>query len=633
MSSEAHALSQRVRDLKAMFGGAYRFRGELLKHRATLSGAFLFSMGYAAVRLAEPWPLKFIFDSVLAERPLNTPIPWVNQTLGGDQMLILLTATAAILWLAALRGAFSYYQQVLTSVVGQKVVLDLRQKLFAHLQRLSLSFHTRNPTGELLSRLTSDINQLRQSVVASMLAFFSNALILVGFIVIMFFMEWRLALMAVGIVPVLLVLMAVYSGRIRAATRKNRRREGELAARLGEALMGIHVVQMFAREDEEDERLRSLNRQSLKSGMKAERLGAQFKRTIELVLGIGTAATLFFGATQVIAGRLTPGELIVFVAYMQGFYRPIRLLGRTTQRASKAASSLERITDVLDETSDVADGSRVAHRFAGKVAFEQVEFSYHGHSPVLHEIEFAVEPGQTVALVGPTGAGKSTLLSLIPRLYDPARGVVRIDGVDIREFTLKSLRDQISVVPQDGMLFAASVSANIAYGKPDATDEEIEAAARAALIHDFVESLPEGYESLVGERGVTLSGGQRQRLAIARAIVKAAPIVLLDEPTTGLDSKSEELVMAALDRLQAGRTVIVIAHRLTTVRRADRIIVLEAGRIVEQGNHEQLIELDGHYRTLYELQFLPQSKREKETIEPRRPVRDAIVHRRLWPTR
>jgi ATP-binding cassette, subfamily B, bacterial len=612
MTTGAHILRERARDLKATFSGAYRFRGELFKHRRPLAGAFLFSLGFAAVRLAEPWPLKFIFDSVLASRPLNTPIHWVNQTLGGDRTHILIAATVAILCLAALRGTFSYYQQVMTSVVGQKVVLTLRQHLFAHLQRLSLSFHTRNPSGELLSRLTGDINQLRQSVVASMLAFFSNAVIIVGFLVIMFLMEWRLAVMAVGIVPVLFGILTVYSGRIRTATRKQRRREGELAARLQEALVGIHLVQMFAREDEEDERLRNMNRQSLKSGIKADRIGARLTRTIELILGAATAATLFFGATQVIAGRLTPGELIVFVSYMQGFYRPIRQLSRTTQRASKAASSLERITDVLDQTTEVPDGSRLAPEFVGVVCFDGVQFSYKRGSPVLNGIDFVIEPGQTVALVGPTGAGKSTLLSLLPRLYDPDRGGVRIDGEDVRDFTLKSLRDQISVVPQDGMLFAGSIRANIAYGRPDATDEEIQAAARAALIDEFIESLDDGYSSVIGERGVTLSGGQRQRLAIARAIVKDAPIVLLDEPTTGLDAHSEELVMAALDRLQAGRTVLVIAHRLTTVRRADRIIVLEAGRIVEQGSHEDLIALDGRYRSLYELQFSGQVKRETD---------------------
>jgi ATP-binding cassette, subfamily B, bacterial len=638
VTTAVRILKERMQDVRATFRGAYRFRGELFKHWRTLAGAFLFSLAFAAVRLAEPWPLKFIFDNVLAGMPLDTPVSWVDRTLGGNPTAILVVAAVVIVVLALLRGVTAYFQTVMTSMVGQRVVLAIRQQLFAHMQRLSLSYHTRNPSGELMSRLTSDINQLRQSVAASMIAFLSNAVIVIGFITIMFLMEWRLAIMAVFVVPVLLGLLMVYSGRIRRATRRQRRQEGELAARLQEALAGIHVVQMFAREDEEDERLSSMNRRSYKSGLRADRLGARLNRWVELVLGVATAATLLVGAIQVIAGRLTPGELIVFASYMHGFYRPIRQLSRTTQRASKAASSLERITDVLDQVTEVPDGSEDAPRFRGEIRLSNVHFAYQSGTPVLQDVDLLVESGQTAALVGPTGAGKSTLLALMPRLYDPTRGAVLIDGNDIRRFTLKSLREQISIVPQEGMLFAATVRENIGYGKPGASDEEIEAAARTALIHDFIESLPEGYESVIGERGVTLSGGERQRLAIARAIVKDAPIVLLDEPTTGLDSSSEELVMEAMDRLQAGRTVIIIAHRLTTVRRADVIFVVEDGRIVERGSHEELLALGGRYRRLYHLQFSPagvdgDGEPKPASVAPPRPRPRRTWRWRLWAAR
>ncbi|MBA2364324.1 MAG: ABC transporter ATP-binding protein, partial [Chloroflexia bacterium] len=477
----------------------------------------------------------------------------------------------------------------------------------AHMQRLSLSFHAKSSTGDLLTRLTGDVNMLRELLVASMLSFISEVVVLVGFVSVMFWMEWRLALASVVVIPVVFALVTVYSGRIRDATRKQRKREGELASRLHQALNGIHIVQLFAREDEEDERLRGLNKRSLRSGLKATRLEAQLNRAVELSLAVGTAVTLWLGALQVIAGRLTPGELIVFVSYMQSFYRPLRRISRVAERATKADSCVERITNVLDQASDVWDGWVVAPRssgaFKGALRFRDMTFEYKPGRPVLREIDFAIAPGQTVALVGPTGAGKSTLLGLVPRLWDPSSGVVEVDGRDVRDYTLKSLRDQIAVVPQDGMLFSGTIRENILYGKPEATVVDLEAAARAARIHDHIVSLPEGYDTSVGERGVTLSGGQRQRLAIARALVKDAPIVLLDEPTTGLDAESESLVMEALDRLLEGRTALVIAHRLATVRRADLILVLDEGRVVESGTHEDLLAAGGRYRALYDRQF------------------------------
>ncbi|MBA2519583.1 MAG: ABC transporter ATP-binding protein, partial [Chloroflexia bacterium] len=352
-----------------------RFRGELYPHWRTLLGALLCAIGYTAMRLAEPWPLKFIFDNVLTGIPIATPIPWLDQTIGNDRIRILLVATGAILALAALRGVFYYYQSYLTSRVGQEVVLRIRRRLFAHLQRLSLRFHNQSSTGDLLTRLTSDVNNLRELLTASLLSLVSETVIMAGFVTIMFIMNWRLALLAVITIPVIFALVTVFSGRIRKAAGKQRRREGELAARLHEALSGIHVVQLFAREDEEDERLRGLNKRSLRSGLKTARLEGRLNQGVELAVAVGMALTLWFGATEVIAGRLTPGELIVFVAYMQSFYRPLRRISRVAERASKASSCVDRITEVLDHESEVRDGDREAPPFRGEIRFDQVGFA------------------------------------------------------------------------------------------------------------------------------------------------------------------------------------------------------------------------------------------------------------------
>ena len=597
-----------------------RFSPDLRGYRRLLGTSALLTILSALVAMAEPWPLKYIFDSVLIGEPLDTPFDSLDQALGDDRTAILAVATGAIVTLAAIQSVLYFYQRILTARVGQEVVLKLRQRVFAHLQRLSLRFHARTQTGDLMTRLSGDIGALRDLIVSSLQALFSSIAILVAYTALMFVLSWRLALVALVLMPVVFVAATIYAGRIRDATRKQRKRESQIASHLSEALSGIHLVQMFTREDEENERLRSMNKRSLRSGMRATRLEAQLYRTTQLSVAVATAATLWVGATEVIAGRLTVGEFVVFMVYLQGFQRPLRRISRTTLRASRAATSLERVTTLLEENPEVEDGDVVAPDFRGGLTFERVSFSYAKDIPVLVGVDLEVEPGQTVAIVGATGAGKSTILALVPRLYDPDEGVISIDGHDVRKFTLKSLRDQISIVPQDAMLFSGSVRENIAYGKPDASDEEIEAAARAAHIHDFVARLPAGYDSEIGERGVTLSGGQRQRVAIARAILRDAPIVLLDEPTTGLDADSEQLVLAALERLLSSRTAIVVAHALATVQSADQIVVMEEGKVVERGTHDQLMQRDGAYRNFYEIQHSGASS-PADAGERRRSVR------------
>lgn len=603
MATPFHTLRHQARGLRAAFDVIIRFRRDLMRHWPRLLLAIICALGYTGMRLAEPWPLKFVFDNVLVNRPLVTPFPWLNGWLGTDRTRVLMLAVGAVLVFALLRGVFYYFQSVLTTGVGQEVVVKIRQRLFAHVQRLSLRFHNQSSTGDLLMRFTGDINNLRQLLAASLLSLISESIILIGFVTVMFIMNWRLALLAVVTMPTILFLLVFYSSKIRTAARKQRRREGELAARLHETLSSMHIVQMFTREDEEEDRLRSLNKRSLKAGMRATRLEGQLNQGVEISVAIGMALTIWVGVNQVIDGRLTPGELLVFITYMQSFYRPMRRLSRVAERASKASSCVDRITEVLDHEPEIVDGHITAGRLRGDIRFDNVSFAYDDGAELLRNVDLAIQRYQTVALVGPSGAGKSTMISLLPRLYDPTGGSVRIDGHDIRDFTLRSLRENISVVPQDGALFGGTIRENIAYGNPDATDEEIESAARDANLHDFIAALPGGYDTIISERGVSLSGGQRQRLAIARALVKDAPIVVLDEPTTGLDAESEHLVMSALDRLLVGRTAVVIAHRLETIRRADLIVVLEAGRIVDRGTHDELIAGGGRYADLYRLQF------------------------------
>ncbi len=605
-----------------------RFGPLLAGHRRPMGTALGASLAYTAASLAEPWPLKLILDHVLPGKPLATGSAALDAWLAGGPMRLLGLSVGVILVLAALRGYFYYQRNVHASRVGHVLVTDVRRQLFAHMQRLSLRFHHRHATGDLLTRLTGDIVLLRELMVASIVTLLSEGIILVGYVLVMLAMAWELALVSLVAMPVIFGLLTVYSGRIRAATRKQRRSESKLAARAHEVLAGIHVVQAFAREDAEDAALGKLAKRSLKSSLTTTRLEAGLNRSVELAIAAATAVAMWFGVRQVLAGDLSAGDLVVFVAYMKGFYRPLRRISQVAERGSKAGTCIERVTEVLDQSPEVPDGREPAPALRGEIHFDGIDFGYAADRPVLRGVDLRIRAGETVALVGPSGAGKTTLLSLIPRFYDPVAGVVRVDGADARRYSLRSLREQIALVPQDGMLFAGTIRDNIAYGRLDATDAEIEAAARAADIHDHIASLPGGYDAAVGERGVTLSGGQRQRLAIARALVRDAPIVLLDEPTTGLDTAAEAQVLAAMDRLLGGRTAVVIAHRLATVRRADRIVVMDGGRVVGEGRHDALLASCALYRALYSRQLATDGEAPVQVTEaadgiPRLAVRRA----------
>lgn len=496
-------------------------------------------------------------------------------------------------------------EKYLTTSVSQWVTYDLRRTIYSHVQKLSLDYHDQKRTGDLISRITDDIDAIQGFVNSGLLASLVNIVTLVGMIGVMFYLNLKFTLIALSIAPVLFAIVYTYTRRIKKATRAVRKKEGEITSIVEEVLSSIRVVKAFSREDYEVRRLEEQGLESVELSFRARTLKAKLTPIVGLVVAIGTALVLWFGARLVLSGALTAGSLVVFILYLSKMYKPMQELSKMTDTYSKAAVGYERIQEVLDTHRQIEDSPRAmrAPRLRGEIYFEHVSFAYGPETPVLKDVSFSIQPGQMAALVGPTGAGKTTIISLVPRFYDPTSGAVKIDGTDIRRFKQNSLRQQISLVLQETVLFHSTVWQNIAYGKPEASRSEIIRAAEIASASEFIEKLPQGYDTMLGERGMTLSGGQRQRLAIARAVIRNAPILILDEPTTGLDSESERLVLEALDRLMRGKTSIVIAHRLSTIRRADVIFVVQDGHIVETGKHEDLLRRSGLYADLHEIQF------------------------------
>ncbi|MDX6384590.1 MAG: ATP-binding cassette, subfamily bacterial, partial [Blastocatellia bacterium] len=497
------------------------------------------------------------------------------------------------------------------------VMHDLRRVLYSHIQRLSLSFHDQKQTGDLISRVTSDIDAVQSLISTVLLGMLVNVLTLFGMILVMFYLNWTFTLIALGVAPALFLVVFHYTHRIKKASRKVRRKEGEVVNVLQEVLSSIRVVKAFAREDFEQKRFERESLKSVNAALEARRYKAKLPPIVEIIVACGTCLVLWYGARLVMTGGLTPGELLVFLLYLGKMYKPMRELSKMTDTISKASVGWERIREVLEceqQIRDLPNATR-APRFKGEIEFDHVEFSYDEAQTVLKDISLKIRAGQLAALVGPTGAGKTTIVSLLPRFYDLTAGQIKIDGTDIRQFKSRSLRQQIGFVLQDTLLFRATVAQNIAYGKPEATRDEIVRAAKLANADEFIEKMPRGYDTMIGERGLTLSGGQRQRITIARAIIRDSPILILDEPSAGLDAESEQLVFDALANLMEGRTSIVIAHRLATVRSADVIFVVDGGRVVEQGTHEQLLQTGGLYSRLYELQFKGEEEADRELVE------------------
>nr|AEQ20560.1 lipid A export permease/ATP-binding protein MsbA [uncultured bacterium CSLD10] len=573
--------------------------------RALVAGVFAV-IGETIAGLLEPWPLKIVLDNVLRSHPFKG---WLNRvillTAGTSKLNILIFATAAVLLIAAFGAVCSYAEKRTTTSVGEWVAHDLRRTLYSHIQRLSLAYHDQKRTGDLISRVTSDIDAIQSFVSSGLLGALVSSLTLVGMVGVMLYLNWRFTLIALSVAPVLFVVVYSYTRRIKKAAREVRKKEGEIVSVIEEVLSSIRVVKAFAREDYEQRRLEEQSLESVEMALRARSIKAKLSPLVEIIVACGTALVLWFGARMALDGSLHEGDLVVFVWYLGKMYKPMQELSKMTDTFSKAAVGYERIKEVLETDGQVLDlpNARPAPRFVGRIEFQDVTFGYEPRDPVLSNVRFTIQPGQTAALVGPTGAGKTTIISLIPRFYDPSGGRITIDGRDVRSFTQKSLRQQISFVLQETVLFHGPVWHNIAYGKPEAMRSEILRAAELANAHEFIEKMPEGYDTIVGERGVTLSGGQRQRIAIARAVIRNTPILILDEPSSGLDAVSEKLVFEALDRLMEGKTAIVIAHRLATIQRADVIFVVDGGRIVEHGRHEDLMRSAGLYAELHELQF------------------------------
>jgi len=578
----------------------------LRPHAKALVIGLLAVMGESAANLLDPWPLKIVIDNVLKSGHLHGWLSrWIVPAAGWNRLGILEFAAGAVLAIACLDAICSYTEKYLTTSVGQWVMHDLRLRLYSHIQRLSLAYHDHKQTGDLVSRVTSDIDAIQSFIATGLLGVLINCLTLVGMVGVMFYLNWRFTLIALSVAPLLFAVVYTYTRRIKKASREVRKKEGEIVSVIQEVLSSIRVVKAYAREEYEQARLEEQSLESVEIALHARGLKAKLAPLVQILVAIGTAMVLWFGARMVLSGDLSAGALVVFILYLNKMYKPMQELSKMTDAWSRAAVGYERIREVLEINGEVTDlpGARRAPKFRGNIEFDRVGFGYQAGYPVLRNVSFRIQAGQVAALVGPTGAGKTTIVSLIPRFYDPIVGAVKIDGIDIRRFRIQTLRQQMSFVLQETLLFHAPVWNNIAYGKPGASRAEILRAAQLANAHEFIEKMPQGYDTLIGERGVTLSGGQRQRIAIARAIIRDTPILILDEPTTGLDAASEVLVFEALDRLMEGRTSIVIAHRLSTVRRADAIFVVEDGDIRESGTHEALMKSGGLYAELYRLQF------------------------------
>ena len=552
----------------------------------------------AAANLYVPWIIKDMIDKVLMERDMAM----LNLIAGG------------IIVVFFFRGVFYYGQSYLVSFVGQRVVIDIREALFEKFQRMPLAYFDRHQTGEIMSYVTNDVQALQNALVDKLIELVTESSVLVGSIVLMFYLDWKLTFITLITVPLVGQAMNIFGKKLKKSGIVIQERLADINSLLQESISAVRVVKSFVRERYEIERFHWQNELNFQAEMKNVQLTSLLTPTVEFLAAITVTFILWIGGYEVVQGDLTAGALVAFLTYAVNLANPVKRISRIYGTVQRAMAAADRVFDVIDmeETIHDREGAVPLPEIEGRVAVKDVSFSYKEGAPALSHVSLEASPGQLVAFVGPSGAGKSTIANLIPRFYEVNEGVIEIDGHDVRDVTLDSLREQIGIVPQETMLFSSSVRENIRYGRLDATDEEIEEAARAANAEEFILQLPQGYETKIGERGLNLSGGQRQRIAIARAILKNPRILILDEATSALDTESEKIVQAALDKLMVGRTSFAIAHRLSTIFNADCIYVIDGGRIVEQGTHAELLAAGGLYSTLYNIQFRGEGEGEKK---------------------
>ena len=587
----------------------FRFVWDLVRpYRVTLFTISLAMLVETGMSLAAPWPLKLILDNVFGGHPLSPRLghlldPWMRA--GGSKLQLAGMAAVAFILIAVIGAIASYIDSYYTESVGQWVAHDLRTRTYHHLQRLSMGYYNTHETGALLSTITSDVSTIQTFASSSTLSILVDLMTIVCILGLMFWLNWDFTLIAIAVMPFLLLFVARFKRAVKAATHEVRVEQSEIVAVVQQGLESMQVVKAFGREDRQEELLQAVSRATVNVSLKARSVKSLLSPAVTITVAACTALVLWHGAALALSGVMTVGSLTVYLVYLNMFFKPVKDLAATSSAIAQAAVGIDRIRAVLDTDTIIPEDSDASDLqiTKGEIELDHVAFAYDPTAPVLEDVSFTIKPGQFVGIVGPTGSGKSTIISLIPRLYDAVGGSIRIDGQDIRRYTLKSLREHIGYVLQDTVLFRGTIADNIAFGRPGATREQIIEAARCANADQFITCMPKGYDTVVGERGSTLSGGQRQRIGIARVMVRDSPILLLDEPTAALDSESEKLVIEALETLMKGRTVITIAHRLSTIRNADLIIVISAGTVAESGTHYELMERNGLYAQLHQTQY------------------------------